>query len=105
MSARCFDPDFGQKGKEGAVQVSSGGVFGAGFTGFRDRWLMVRDGFVAWFADSNSLQPRGLFVVDDQLTFESSKRSSSEFVLKSDQRTLFVQVTSCPFFSAVVQFY
>ena len=66
---------------------------------------MVRDGFVAWFADSNSLQPRGLFVVDDQLTFESSKRSSSEFVLKSDQRTLFVQVTSCPFFSDVVQFY
>lgn len=92
MGARSFDPDLGQKGKEGSVLVSSGGMLGAGYTGFRERWLLLRDGFVAWFESSGSEQPRGLFVVDDQLTFEASKRFTGEFVLKSDQRTLFVQV-------------
>ena len=60
--------------------VSSGGLFGDGrglllegglgrqtplFTGFRSRWLMLRDSCVCWFEDSSHLEPRGLLVVSE----------------------------------------
>jgi hypothetical protein len=57
VGAKSFDPDLGKKGKEGLVYLSSGGLVGF-FTSFRPRWLMLRDGFIAWFEESSSIEPR-----------------------------------------------
>ena len=95
VGARSFDRDLGKKGKEGYVLVSSGGVFGDGkglldvgrsaplFTGFRTRWLMLRESCVCWFEDASFLEPRGLLVVDASFTVRPSPRgNAAEFVIQ-----------------------
>lgn len=94
VGSKSFDPDLGKKGKEGSVYVSSGGLVGF-FTSFRPRWLMLRDGFIAWFEDSASVEPRGVIVIDANLRVEASTRSvmgAGEFVIRSDKKVLYVQV-------------
>jgi len=85
-----FDPRLGGKHREGLVWTSSGKLTQNVFTGFRKRWLVAKDSFVAYYDQSSSQphQPRGLIVFDASFTVELSARDPREFTIRSQDRLL-----------------